>query len=181
MQRSWVFLIGALLSIASGAVSAAGAMIQYEAVDLPDTVPGEDLWQYHYTVSGYSLLAGQGFDVFFAVADGFQFGDLVDPQTGPSSDWDVLAIQADPGLPADGLFDVVALVDDPAPGATFVSTFIWRGTGAPGAQHFELFDEQFAITESGTTTPLTVAPEPTLFGLAVIGLLAIGASRQTSA
>lgn len=132
--------------------TAHAASIEYRAIDLPDATPGEDLWEYRYTLSGVSLLSGQGFDVYFAVANGFLFRDLVDPQLGPSSDWDVLAIQPDPGLSFDGLFDAVALVDAPSLSVDFISTFIWGGTGTPGAQRFEVFDEQLQVIESGTTT-----------------------------
>ena len=159
MRRS-LWVLGLALGVpAIGTGEARAASITYQVADLPDSAPGEDLWQYTYGLSGAALAAGQGFDVFFAVADGFEFGDLVGPQTGPDPDWDVLAIQADPGLGADGLFDAVALVDDPPLAGTFTSTFIWRGAGAPGAQHFELFDEQLQVTESGTTRPMPV-PEP---------------------
>jgi len=150
-------LFAAILISALVANAAAATTIQYQVVDLPDTTPGLDLWQYQYTLSGASLRAGQGFDVYFPVAAGFQFGALVAPQLAPSSDWDVLAIQPDPALPADGLFDVVALVDSPLLGGPFTATFIWPGNGTPGPQSFEIFDEQLQVIESGTTTPV---PEP---------------------
>ena len=171
MRKLRVLLLGVIGLVLGSPELAIGMTIRYEAVDLPDSVPGEDLWQYHYSVSGASLLSGQGFDVYFALSDGFLFGDLVAPQSAPSSDWDVLAIQPDAGLAADGLFDVVALVDDPSPGAEFLSTFIWRGTGTPGSQPFEVFDEQLVVTESGTTTPV---PEPATIGLVLMAVIGFG-------
>ena len=135
------------------ASASAGTTIHFTVTDLPDVNPGEDLWQYNYSVSGVSFAAGQGFDIAFAVGDGFQFGDLVAPQSGPTTDFDVMAIQPDPSIPADGLFDAVATLDAPSLAGDFVSTFIWRGTGTPGAQTFTLFDTDFSVFESGTTVP----------------------------
>jgi hypothetical protein len=168
--RRAAFLAVLLSGLLSSAVGA--ATIQYRAIDLPDETPGLDLWEYQYTLSGVSLLAGQGFDVYFPVADGFQFGALVAPQLAPSSDWDVLAIQPDPALPADGLFDVVALVDAPSPGGPFTATFIWPGNGTPGPQSFEIFDEQLQVTESGVTT---LVPEPATAALLLAGLIGAAA------
>jgi len=168
MRRGSLVSLLFLTLVAVCAGGARGASISYQATDLPDTVPGQDLWQYQYSLSGTSLSAGEGFDVFFALADGYQFGDLVDPLTGPSGEWDVLAIQADPGLPADGIFDAVAIVNDPISTAPFTAAFIWRGTGTPGAQHFEIFDSSFTVTESGTT-----APEPTATALVLVALASL--------
>ena len=169
-------LISAFGSLLWAGSAPAAAIMTYQVQNL---VPAEDVWQYRYTLTGVSLLAGQGFDVYFPVADGFQFGDLVDPQTGPSSDWSVLAIQADPSIPADGLFDVIALVDHPALTGVFTSTFIWRagsGIGAPtpGPQYFEIHDEEFNVTESGTT----VAPEPGSAALVLAALAAVRVARR---
>ena len=38
---------------------------RFEVVDLADTTPGQDLWEYSYQVSGLTLTAGQGFTIFF--------------------------------------------------------------------------------------------------------------------
>jgi hypothetical protein len=172
--RAAVVITGLMLaSAASGA-----ATIHYTVTDLPDVKPGEDLWQYHYSVSGVSFLSGQGFDIAFAVDDGFQFGDLVDPQSGPSSDFDVMAIQPDPEIPADGLFDAAALVDAPSLTGDFISTFIWRGAGTPGAQTFTLFDTDFSIFETGTTVPEPVVGLLVLPLVAGLGLCRFGRRTQ---
>jgi hypothetical protein len=144
---------GTIAGLMLAASASAGTTIHFTVTDLPDVNPGEDLWQYRYSVSGVSFLSGQGFDIAFAVGDGFQFGDLVPPQSAPTADFDVMAIQPDPSIPADGLFDAVAQVDSPSLTDDFVSTFIWRGTGTPGAQTFTLFDTDFSVFETGTTVP----------------------------
>jgi hypothetical protein len=181
-MRKLIAVLGSLAALAVGASHAFGASITYSAVDLADSVPGDDLWEYRYSLGAEwaALLAGQGFDIYFAVADGFEFGDLVAPQMSSSPDWDVLAIQADPALPADGLFDAVALVDSPDFTGTFIATFIWRGNGEPGAQYFEVFDEQLNVTESGMTQ-LASVPEPKTVGVALMAVLAtLAVTRRPS-
>ena len=41
------------------------ATFRFEVVDLADTTPGQDLWEYRYTVTGLALTTGQGFTIFF--------------------------------------------------------------------------------------------------------------------
>lgn len=107
--------------------------IHYEIADLTDTTPGEDLWQYRYDLSGFS--GGEfGFDIYFPLSGGFQPSDLSNP-TSPNGDWDVLVIQPDPGIPADGFFDAARLAAPPLLPATYFSAdFIWHGPGVPGSQ-----------------------------------------------
>ncbi|MGR8932360.1 MAG: hypothetical protein ACU836_17160 [Gammaproteobacteria bacterium] len=152
------------------------ATIYYEAADLTDIVVGQDLWNYRYEVHDLSTDAN-GFDIFFPVSFGFQFGDLENNPAIPSSDWDVIAIQPDPLLPADGLLDAISLASVPALPEVFNIDFIWRGSGTPGSQPFEVFNDNFDIIASGRTVPLGIThiPEPGIIWLMLAGLLMWGA------
>lgn len=58
-------LAGIGFSLMAAVCQAQTVAIQAQAINLPDSAPGQDLWQYRYTVSGYSFPAGHGFDVYF--------------------------------------------------------------------------------------------------------------------
>lgn len=173
-----VLLLSLLLAVLSPGVRA--TWIFYETADLADTTPGQDLWQYRYGLSGLPSLA-VGFDVYFSLDDGFLHGDLSNP-AGPNGDWDALVIQPDPGLPADGFFDAAKLVASPQlptfPKTYFSVDFIWRGPGVPGSQDFEIYDTDFAVIDSGRTTPFTQGvPEPIVPVLLLAGGFGLTAAR----
>lgn len=137
--------------------------ITYEAIDLADTTPGEDLWQYSYMLSGFTFPLGFGFDLFFPLSQGYLFGDLETDPPEPNADWDVISIQPDQNLPADGFLDALALVNNASLADPFTIAFIWNGTGTPGTQLFEIFDDTFAVIDGGVTVPAggtTPVPEP---------------------
>ena len=46
-------------------LSAPAATITFNAANLADTTPGQDLWQYSYTVSGVTFGNGEGFSISF--------------------------------------------------------------------------------------------------------------------
>jgi hypothetical protein len=105
------------------------------------------------------------------LSDGFLAGDIKNTPP-PNADWDTLALQPDPGLPADGLYDALALVNNASLADAFVVDFIWRGTGTPGTQRFEIFDDTFAVIDEGGTIPAggpTPIPEPTTLALVLSG------------
>ena len=168
-------LLVALLRVAEATT------IRYEAINLPDNTPGEDLWQYRYQVSQFTFLLDYGFDILFEVAEGYRFGDLVDPQP-PNANWDVMAIQADPNVPDPGRYEAIALIDQASLADFFTLNFIWRGgSGVPGSQRFEVFEilnNNFVVQERGRTIPLTQPiPEPDVLGLVGIGLLGLSGLR----
>src|SRR5262249_20287735 len=76
--------------------------VTYQAIDLADTVPGQDLWQYRYTVTDQTFLANQGFTVYF---DPQLYTLLEDPAPPVNGDWDILVAQPDaPGM-LQGFYD----------------------------------------------------------------------------
>jgi len=181
-----VSLAALLLPAAANAL-----MIQYAATDLTDTTSGEDLWRYDYTLSGQIFNEYQGFTVFFSPNN---YGALSSPSApNSSSDWDVLRINPDPGIPDDGLFDALALVNNASLSGTFSVQFVWLGGAStvPGAQSYETYkcnngdcNTGFEITSGGgsLSTVSGAIPEPGSLSLFLAGLLGLGAqcfrSRQ---
>ena len=150
----------------------AATSIRFEALDLPDTTPGEDLYRYEYSLSDFPHPAGYGFSIRF---DPALYASLESPPPEVGPDWDLLSLQPDPGIPDDGLFDAQALVAAPATLAGFAITFVWLGPGAPGSQPFEIYDPTFSTIESGATV---VVPEPTTLTLLAVGLTALSRARR---
>jgi hypothetical protein len=168
-------LAGAACFFAVGFSSA--ATIAFTPVDLVDTTPGQDLWQYRYAVSG-AFVPGGGFNVLFAP---ILYSALPNPPPSVNADWLISVTQPDLVLPADGLYTATALVATPSLANPFVLDFVWLGSGTPGAQPFEVFDDTFAVTQTGVSTaasPVAVSASGTL-SLAAGALLLFGAMRRT--
>jgi hypothetical protein len=147
--------------------------ISYEATDLTDTTPGEDLWQYSYTVDDFLFNnMNYGFTIFF---DYSLYADLEDPPPYVNSDWDLLVWQPDSGIPDDGAYDAFALADGASLADPFTVSFVWLGIGAPGAQSFDVYDTAFDTVESGQTAPV---PEPGTILLVGSGLLGLAGLRK---
>jgi hypothetical protein len=146
---------------------------------LADANPGEDLWQYSYSVSGNNFAADTGFTVYFDLG----LYDLLDPYPAtPNSDWDILTWNPDSSLPDDGAYDAYALVDNASLVDSFTVSFVWLGGGAgPGSQYFEVYDGlNWSVSEDGVTGGAPV-PEPAtmlLFGTGLAGLLGTGIRRK---
>ena len=144
--------------------------ISYTAIDIPDIVPGEDLWTYKYQVTDASFASGEGFSIFF---DPALYG-MVEVNPPPvNGDWDILTTQPSTALPAPGIYDALALIDGPSLADPFQVSFTWLGKGAPGAQSFVRYDAGFTTIASGTTVPV---PEPSTLSLmlAALGVLGLG-------
>lgn len=163
-------------------MSTQAAMIQFTAIDVDDTLgPGGDFWQYSYVVSDFTFPMHVGFSVFF---DPGLYRDLEDPPPAVHADWDVITLQPDPGLPADGLYDALALVDNASLAAPFPVRFVWLGGPGttPGTQPFAInaFDAQGAflgVVETGQTRTSAAVPEPGTLVLLTLGLLGLVGRR----
>jgi len=155
----------ALLLISS---SATAQSIEFQAEFLGDISPGVQQWQYTYFVNGYSFGSGDGFSVQF---DAPEFGPISGPLSAGSA-WDSLVFQTDPLIPAEGLYDAVANSDGAATDTPFSVTFEWTGAAPPGAQSYQVFDENFATLSTGTTVP-----EPSLSLLVAAGCVGLGYLR----
>lgn len=146
--------------------------IEYRASDLPDAVGQADRWRYAYRVSG-NFAAFTGFNVFF---DPTLYGALEDPPPAPNAQWTALTVQPDDALPAAGFYTAIAQQDGASLADDFTVDFVWRGTGTPAGQPYEVFDDSFNVVGIGQTSPFgaPAIPEPgSLLLLAgALGLLA---------
>ena len=168
------------LLIPSLAIADPVPVIQYEATNLFDITPGEDLWQYDYTLS-YTL----GSDTFmenqaFIILFDYDLYDGLQDNTAFLADWMTLVLQRDIvlGVKMPGEFDALALVNNPSIANPFSLTFVWLGGAAvPGSQPFILyqFDDQ-GINQGviGRGVTQNVVPEPAS-GLLLASGLFIGA------
>ena len=152
------------------------ATITYKAIDLADTTVGEDLWQYKYTVKDHVFPAGNGFSIFF---DSSIYGSLQNPAPFVNPNWDILVLQPDDQLLADGIYDALALVNNPSLTDIFTLTFVWRGLGTPSFQRFEIYDTSFNIIENGNTT-VSIVPVPPAFVLFGSSLLMLMGRKMKS-
>ncbi len=165
--RQRVRTIGILAAAILVASPVAAISIRYAVMDLADALPGEDLWRYEYTLDAFPYDAGYGFGIGF---DPGATVHLEESPTAPDPAWDVITLQPDPLLPAEGLFDALALVDSPPVAMPFAVTFVWNSASPPGPQPFVVYDPGFHTVESG----MTFVPEPGtgLLVAAGLGLLA---------
>jgi hypothetical protein len=116
-------------------------IIQFQSTNLADTTPGQDLWEYTYTLSYDPASSGvfmqdQGFAIYFDVNN---YGVLQDPPPA-LLEWSTFVFQPNIGMPLDGEYDALALVNPSIP-SSFNLTFEWLGGAGttPGAQPFNLY------------------------------------------
>lgn len=148
------------------ALSGRSQQIFVNTTDLPDTVVGQDLWRYTYSLIGFNFQAGQGFSVFF----NYQlYTNLSNPQPAASPDWNAIAVQPDLILNQDGYYDALASINAPSLAGTFSVDVIWLGQGLPGtSQPFYTYDVNFQPLITGVTTEGAV-PEPGSIFLSFLG------------
>jgi hypothetical protein len=157
-------------------------IIEYEAIDLPNTVPSQDRWEYRYFVGGFNFSASEGFTIWFPQSLAAQLESPVPP----NSEWDVLVLQPDPAIPARGAFDTLALVGNASVAQPFVVDFVSL-TVPLGPQEFDLnlFDDQgnfVRVIESGITVPRQTAtvPEPSPSWLLLLAGLGLTLMKRAS-
>jgi hypothetical protein len=178
-------LITGLLSLVPGVGVARAVQITFEATDLSDVAPGEDLWSYSYRVTDFTPAPDVAFETLF---DAALYRDLQDFPPGVAG-WDILSIQPDLNLPDVGRYSSLALDAAATLAEPFVLTFVWLGGAgtAPGIQPFEInaFDAQggfLATLATGFTTPAGAQPVagPATLVLTVAGVVGLGLLRPRS-
>lgn len=125
----------------------ANAQVSYAATDISGST-----WQYTYTVTNnLSSVNLSEFTTFFALGE---YSNLT-LMSAPGN-WSPIVAQPDPGLPADGFYDSVALDSGLTKGSSqggFSVEFTYNGPGTPGSQVFNFVDSNsFATLGAGQTT-----------------------------
>lgn len=147
------------------AANVSAATIQFQLADL-----GGTLHRYNYFVSGFTFQQNQELDISF---DPALYGPLTNG-VAPSS-FDMLLLQPNNPLGAQGLYSALALVNNPSLTGSFGVDFTFLGSGKPGSQPFTIgfFDQGgMHVIQSGLTTPLiqNAVPESTSLSLGSVGL-----------
>ncbi len=168
-MRLPALLVAALCSIL-GSTASHATTISFEAMDLADPVPGEDLWEYSYEVGDFTFDTDYGFTILF---DFTSYTLIEDPPPAVNGDWDVISIQPDLLLPDAGAYDALALVNAASLADPFAVTFVWLGAGTPGSQPFVVYEPGFSTIEIGQTVP-----EPANGLLFCLGLIALLGARS---
>ena len=170
-----VALVAAVLSAPAKAVT-----VKYTATDLTDVVVGQDRWSIDYLVSG-SFVGFGGLNVVYSYAE---FANLVATTSPDPLVWTVNVTDPDPGLFADGLVSLSPSADITVIDLLFSVEFTWLGTGSPGSQAFEVFDDLFAVVgngqtaQAGVTDPNNSVPEPGTLLMVASALLLLALSRS---
>jgi len=149
----------AMISLCGFAQVALAVTISATAVDLADTTPGEDLWEYQYSVSNASLSSGQEISIPF---DFTLYGNLQSPPQTANAGWNLLSLQPDPFGESDGRFVAQAIAASPSLANPFTLTFVWLGTGTPGPQPFTIYDSSHFPLAVGVTTPTNPPAAPVI-------------------
>lgn len=175
MQRIALHLAITLLLFIT-TISAKASTIFYAATNIAGTV-----WQYDYTVQNDSYSDPiLGFTVYFNSAD---YTNLVAVHS--PGNWDVIVLQPDLSIPADGLYDAVTTTGGIPPQSSlggFSVQFQYLGAGHPGSQAFEFYiPEPFQVTLSGmtvdSTDPSGTIPEAQSAWLILLGLVMLGLTK----
>lgn len=167
----------ALVAAVLGSSPSRATTVTYRAIDLPDTAPGEDLWEYRYAASGFDFDEGFGFSIFFNF---LHYAQLESSPAAVHPDWDIITLQPDPNLPDDGVYDALALVDNASVSHEFHVRFEWLGGGfaSPPSQAFVIYEPGFGTIETGFTL-FTFVPEPTVATLMLACIVVVaGLCRQ---
>lgn len=150
----------ALLSALSTAAWAVPT-IAYQAADLSDTTPGEDLWRYDYRVSGLGE-----FEAVTLLFPNGPYGVPLEISSAADPSWFSEAESFGSGI--DGL--VTVSPDATASPIDLSVSFIWNGApSTPGVQSFDYFDSSSNYVGSFSTFAAPI-PEPASIALLLAGL-----------
>lgn len=145
-------LLAGLLLGALG-LSAGSVYSQYTVEAL-----GGNAYRYTYNVSG-DFLANQALEFQFSAGHYI----FLDAGIAPNSDWDGLIFQPNNPPGADGVWSLLALIDNPATSGLFTIDFQWGGPGIPTSQHFyvnqyDALGNFVAMVSQGDTVPAPPGP-----------------------
>lgn len=149
-------------------------------IDYTATALGANQWRYDYSVTNDTLAVPlKEFTIFF---DESLYGQLFNAEA--PFGWDPLLIEPDSAIPAPGFFDVLAMGDGIAPGASlggFAVSFTYLGAGLPGAQRFSIVDPvSFAEIDAGITQGPAAIPLPGTVWLLLLGSIAFGFTQRST-
>ena len=167
------------LSMVVASTAWAAPTVVFVATDQADTVAGQDLWRYVYTITGPGDVLGLVNLLFDYTKYANLMSQTADPALSLQRD-----VQPDTGLPADGIVTVSLETGlAAAKTAAFLVDFVWLGglAAAPGAQPFEYVDAAGFPAGGGRTSPQAgggSVPEPSALLLAATALLALSARRK---
>ncbi len=176
--RSLFKTAAAAALVALSAVSSNALTIQYEATNLADTTPGQDLWRYTYKISGYTFAANEGLDIYFSQS---LYGALSNPQPDAGPQWFASASTViDPGG-APQIYDVLTIVPNPSLDVVFSVDFVWLGQGTPGSQPFDAYRTSTAgglnVFDEGRTVGTSVPEAGSTLALAGLAFGALATPR----
>jgi hypothetical protein len=164
MKKKYVSLVmAAMLTLGAAGLANASNAISYTALDLTDTIDGQDLWQYSYTVSGDSFAMGTGFAIDFE-KDLF----MVSASVLQDADWYVQTYESTYFPGEIFVYDAYAQVENASLANMFTVDFVWTGAAdAPGAQFYVVYNQnEGTVLQSGSTT---AAPVPVPAALLLLG------------
>lgn len=165
------------LSMLTACAAWASPTAIYVATDLPDTVVGQDLWRYDYTISG-PVDAFGSMNLLFSPSS---YASLMSQTLDATLS--LLDVQPDAGASADGIVYISPLNGLLAADATALSVeFVWLGElgSTPGAQTFEVVDGAGNPAGTGETAvqSTSAVPEPSTLLLTASGLLALAVRHK---
>jgi hypothetical protein len=156
-----VMVAGSLLGLEVNA-----ATVTYSVANLSGST-----WQYDYRIANDTL--GGPLEELTLFFEPTRYADLA--ITASPASWDSLVAQPDPGLPADGFADALALGAGLSSGATLTGlrvSFRFLGTGTPGPQAFSVVNPTtFATLEAGMTTAVPLPAGVWLLATGLSGLV----------